>query len=97
LLSRLWRWCPLSALICNRLVISDLSPLSLRDALPTSSHPLVTGRRDAHQQQGEGADDSGLTDDAELLYDMALIAEGGELSDPSRFVTLLSNRLATSS
>src|SRR5699024_5285465 len=61
------------------------------------SHPLVTGLRDAHQQQGEGADDSGLTDDAELLYDMALIAEGGELSDPSRFVTLLSNRLATSS
>src|SRR5699024_11268546 len=61
------------------------------------THPLVTGLREAHQQQGEGADDSGLTDDAALLYDMALIAEGGELSDPSRFVNLLSNRLATTS
>src|SRR5699024_10043312 len=60
------------------------------------NHPLVTGLRDAHQKQSEDATEA-LTDDVELLYDMALIAEGGELSDPSRFVTLLSNRLTTNS
>jgi molecular chaperone HtpG len=55
------------------------------------THPLVTGLRDAHQQ---GADDDLLAETAELLHGMALLAEGGELSDPSRFTRLLADRLA---
>ena len=56
-------------------------------------HPLVTGLRDAF---GERADKAGLADSVELLYGMALLAEGGELTDPSRFVNLLSERLERS-
>lgn len=55
------------------------------------AHPLVTGLRKAY---GERADDTGLSETAELLYGMALLAEGGELSDPSRFIRLLADRLA---
>lgn len=51
------------------------------------SHPLVVGLRDA---QAAGRDES---ETAELLHGMALLAEGGELADPSRFVGLLSGRL----
>jgi len=51
------------------------------------SHPLVTGLRDA---QAAGRDESGT---AELLHGMALLAEGGDLPDPSRFVGLLAERL----
>ncbi|MBN9734416.1 MULTISPECIES: molecular chaperone HtpG [unclassified Pseudonocardia] len=51
------------------------------------SHPLVTGLRDA---QAAGTDAS---ETAELLHGMALLAEGGELADPSRFVGLLAGRL----
>ncbi|MBP2369146.1 molecular chaperone HtpG [Pseudonocardia parietis] len=53
------------------------------------SHPLVTGLRDA---QASGASDE-LGETAELLHGMALLAEGGELADPSRFVGLLAGRL----
>ena len=35
-----------------------------------------------------------LGETAELLYGMALLAEGGELEDPARFTTMLANRLA---
>ncbi|SFN02395.1 molecular chaperone HtpG [Pseudonocardia ammonioxydans] len=56
------------------------------------SHPLVTGLRDA--QSGEGAETNAeLAETAELLHGMALLAEGGELGDPSRFVGLLAGRL----
>jgi molecular chaperone HtpG len=55
------------------------------------THPLVTGLREAQQQ---GGDDNVLAETAELLYGMALLAEGGELSDPSRFTRLLADRLA---
>ena len=55
-------------------------------------HPLVDGLRKAH---GERADDPGLAETAELLYGMALLAEGGELADPARFTRLLADRLAT--
>jgi molecular chaperone HtpG len=48
-------------------------------------HPLVTGLRDAQQRDG---------DTAELLYGMALLAEGGDLADPARFTRLLADRLA---
>lgn len=53
-------------------------------------HPLVSGLRTAH---AERAEDEGLAETAELVYDMALLAEGGELSDPSRFVKLMADRL----
>ncbi|MFC0534048.1 molecular chaperone HtpG [Phytohabitans kaempferiae] len=54
-------------------------------------HPLVTGLRTAH---AANADDPALAEAAELLYGMALLAEGGELADPSRFTRLLADRLA---
>jgi molecular chaperone HtpG len=54
------------------------------------THPLVSGLRKAHSER---ADDAGLAEAAELLYGMALLAEGGELGDPSRFITLLADRL----
>ncbi|MBO4209614.1 molecular chaperone HtpG [Micromonospora echinofusca] len=57
------------------------------------THPLVTGLRKAHEQ---GGDDEALAETAELLYGMALLAEGGELSDPSRFTRILADRLARS-
>ena len=53
-------------------------------------HALVSGLRTAH---GERPDDPGLTETAELIYGMALLAEGGELADPARFIRLLANRL----
>ncbi|MBC3191478.1 molecular chaperone HtpG [Pseudonocardia sp. C8] len=55
------------------------------------SHPLVTGLRDA--RGAEGGDEAALAETAELLHGMALLAEGGELADPSRFVGLLAGRL----
>ncbi|MEV4635177.1 molecular chaperone HtpG [Rhodococcus coprophilus] len=55
------------------------------------AHPLVTGLRTAH---GERNDDPALAETAELLYGMALIAEGGEVEDPARFTRLLADRLA---
>ncbi|SCL29111.1 molecular chaperone HtpG [Micromonospora rhizosphaerae] len=55
------------------------------------SHPLVTGLRKAHEQ---GAESESLAETAELLYGMALLAEGGELADPSRFTRILADRLA---
>lgn len=53
-------------------------------------HALVTGLREAHASRPE---DAGLAETAELLYGMALLAEGGELGDPARFIKLLANRL----
>ncbi len=55
------------------------------------AHPLVAGLRAAH---GERNDDPVLAETAELLYGMALIAEGGEVEDPARFTRLLADRLA---
>jgi molecular chaperone HtpG len=54
-------------------------------------HPLVTGLRAAH---AERPDDAGLADTARILYGMALLAEGGELAEPARFVRLLADRMA---
>ncbi|WP_281905233.1 molecular chaperone HtpG [Phytohabitans aurantiacus] len=56
-------------------------------------HALVTGLRAAHEAN---ADDPALAEAAELLYGMALLAEGGELADPPRFTRLLADRLARS-
>ncbi|WP_370942834.1 molecular chaperone HtpG [Amycolatopsis sp. cg5] len=52
------------------------------------AHPLVAGLRTAHD---EGKDDADL---AELLYGLALLAEGGDLNDAPRFTRLLADRLA---
>jgi molecular chaperone HtpG len=51
------------------------------------SHPLVTGLKEA--QAGGSAE----KDLAELLYGMALLAEGGDLAEPAAFVTTLAARL----
>ncbi len=53
-------------------------------------HGLVTGLRSAQETR---PDDAALVDTAHLLYGMALLAEGGELSEPASFVALLSKRL----
>jgi molecular chaperone HtpG len=54
-------------------------------------HALVTGLRDAKGQLSD--DDTGLRDTAQLLYGMALLAEGGELAEPAAFVAVLTRRL----
>jgi molecular chaperone HtpG len=46
--------------------------------------------RTAHETRPE---DEGVAETAELLYGMALLAEGGELTDPSRFIKLMAQRL----
>ncbi|WP_328335166.1 MULTISPECIES: molecular chaperone HtpG [unclassified Streptomyces] len=56
-------------------------------------HPLVTGLNKAYTGRRDDTALSGLEEAAELLHGMALLAEGGELSDPSRFVKLLADRL----
>ncbi len=56
------------------------------------THPLVSGLRQA--QASEQRDEATLGETAELLYGMALLAEGGELADPARFTRLLADRLA---
>lgn len=55
------------------------------------THPLVSALRKAYDER---KDDAGMAETAELLYGLALLAEGGELSDPSRFIRLLADRLA---
>ncbi len=53
-------------------------------------HPLVCRLRDAFAEKG---DDEALVETSELLYGMALLAEGGELGDPARFTKLLAGHL----
>src|SRR5437764_1584087 len=53
-------------------------------------HSLVSGLRTAY---GERPDDAGLAETAELLYGMALLAEGGALAATARFKRLLAGRL----
>jgi molecular chaperone HtpG len=52
-------------------------------------HPLVTSLRDA-----QAANKDGTAETAELLYGIALLAEGGELADAPRFTRILAERLA---
>ncbi|MFD2469644.1 molecular chaperone HtpG [Amycolatopsis silviterrae] len=54
-------------------------------------HALVTGLRKAFAEHPE---DASLAETAELLHGMALLAEGGELKDPSRFLGLVADRAA---
>ena len=55
------------------------------------THPLVERAATAHVRGRANA--SRLAETAELLYGLALLAEGGELADPSRFVKLMADRL----
>ncbi|MFF2008527.1 molecular chaperone HtpG [Streptomyces sp. NPDC058195] len=57
-----------------------------------AEHPLVSGLNGAYAARGETVG-TGLEETAELLHDLALLAEGGELADPSRFVRLMADRL----
>ncbi|RMI44989.1 molecular chaperone HtpG [Streptomyces triticirhizae] len=65
-------------------------PQSKRILELNPEHGLVTGLRKAHATD---ADDPGLGETAELLYGMALLAEGSQLADPARFAKLLAERL----
>jgi molecular chaperone HtpG len=56
------------------------------------THPLVTGLREAHKAAAEAP---AVAETAELLYGMALLAEGGDLTDPARFTRILAGRLAS--
>ncbi|MDT0399574.1 MULTISPECIES: molecular chaperone HtpG [Streptomyces] len=55
-----------------------------------ADHALVKGLNEAY---GEREDRSDLTDTAELLYALAVLAEGGRPKDPARFVRLMADRL----
>ncbi|MEV5925467.1 molecular chaperone HtpG [Streptomyces cellulosae] len=53
-------------------------------------HALVKGLNEAYTER---EDRSELTDTAELLYTLAVVAEGGRPKDPARFVRLMADRL----
>ncbi|GGW49659.1 molecular chaperone HtpG [Streptomyces griseoloalbus] len=53
-------------------------------------HVLVKGLNEAY---GEREDRSDLSETAELLYSLAVLAEGGRPKDPARFVQLMADRL----
>ena len=66
-------------------------PVQKRALELNPKHGLVTGLQAAHAAR---ADDPGVAETASLLHDMALLAEGGELTEPSSFVNRLAQRLA---
>ncbi|MDQ3404300.1 MAG: molecular chaperone HtpG [Actinomycetota bacterium] len=57
------------------------------------THPLVTALRTAHAGSADPDGTADLAGAAELLHGIALLAEGGELPDPTRFIGLVSERL----
>ncbi|TWD29402.1 molecular chaperone HtpG [Streptomyces sp. T12] len=65
-------------------------PRSRRVLELNPDHALVKGLNEAY---GEREDRSELTDSAELLYTLAVVAEGGRPKDPARFVRLMADRL----
>ncbi|MGK4580276.1 molecular chaperone HtpG [Kitasatospora sp. HPMI-4] len=65
-------------------------PRSKRILELNPGHPLVGGLNRAHTER---ADDQSLAETAELLYGMALLAEGGQLDEPARFIKLMADRL----
>ncbi|MER7985378.1 molecular chaperone HtpG [Streptomyces noursei] len=56
-------------------------------------HQLVKGLNQAY---GEREDRTDLTENAELLYSLAVLAEGGRPTDPARFVKVVADRLGRS-
>ncbi|WP_329230339.1 molecular chaperone HtpG [Streptomyces sp. NBC_00111] len=58
------------------------------------SHALISGLKKAHAaQSGEEGAGTELAETAELVHGLALLSDGGELSDPSRFSRLMADRL----
>ncbi len=53
-------------------------------------HPMVIGIRRTH---AERPDDPGLAETAELVHDLALLAEGGDPVDAARLVSLMADRI----
>ena len=53
-------------------------------------HVLVKGLNEAYRER---EDRSGLVETTELLYSLAVLAEGGRPKDPARFVRLVADRL----
>ncbi|WP_405664154.1 molecular chaperone HtpG [Streptomyces sp. NBC_01166] len=58
------------------------------------SHALISGLNKAYaEQSGEEGTRTELAETAELVHGLALLSDGGELSDPSRFSRLMADRL----
>jgi molecular chaperone HtpG len=58
------------------------------------SHALISGLNKAYaEQSGEEGTHTELAETAELVHGLALLSDGGELSDPSRFSRLMADRL----
>ncbi|WP_309060104.1 molecular chaperone HtpG [Streptomyces sp.] len=55
-----------------------------------ADHALVKGLNQAYRER---EDRSELTDTTELLYSLAVLAEGGRPKDPARFVQLMADRM----
>ncbi|PNG20901.1 molecular chaperone HtpG [Streptomyces cahuitamycinicus] len=53
-------------------------------------HPLVKGLHEAYRASEDRTE---LTESAELLHALAVLAEGGQPKDPARFVRLVADRL----
>ncbi|MGG2461334.1 molecular chaperone HtpG [Streptomyces sp. RGM 3693] len=53
-------------------------------------HQLVKGLNQAYREREDRSD---LTETAELLYSLAVLAEGGRPADPARFVKVVADRL----
>lgn len=53
-------------------------------------HALVQGLNEAYTERGDGTE---LAETAELLYGLAVLAEGGQPKEPARFVKLMAERL----
>ncbi|MFE7756497.1 molecular chaperone HtpG [Streptomyces sp. NPDC057418] len=58
------------------------------------SHALIGGLKKAYAERGteQGADDQ-LAEAAELVHGLAILSDGGELTDPARFSRLMADRL----
>ncbi|MER7035503.1 molecular chaperone HtpG, partial [Streptomyces albidoflavus] len=58
------------------------------------SHALISSLKRAHAAQDtEPGAESELAETAELVHGLALLSDGGELSDPARFSRLMADRL----
>ncbi|MEU6356275.1 molecular chaperone HtpG [Streptomyces sp. NPDC047072] len=66
-------------------------PVTKRILELNPSHPLVESLNQAYQEERE--DRTGLAETAELLHGLAVLAEGGQPKEPTRFVKLVTERL----
>lgn len=56
-------------------------------------HQLVKGLNQAYKEREDRTE---LAETAELLYSLAVLAEGGQPKEPARFVKLMADRLERS-